>query len=117
MLRLHDSLLNEPDVILLSHSIDPEYDTVAVLREYADALGVQSNKWHLLTGEKDSIYELASEYMVSAAEDSDAPGGFIHSGAFILVDRQRRVRGFYDGTLPEKVDELLVDLKWLLNEQ
>ncbi|MEM7658470.1 MAG: SCO family protein [Bacteroidota bacterium] len=115
MLRLHDSLLNEPRVVLISHTIDPEHDTVAVLNEYATALGIQTEKWHMLTGEKEVIYDLAAEYMVSAAEDPDAPGGFIHSGAFILVDTERRVRGFYDGTIPEKVDELLRDLRWLLD--
>ncbi|MEM7375287.1 MAG: SCO family protein [Bacteroidota bacterium] len=117
MLRLHDHFLEEEQVVLLSHTVDPDYDTVAVLKEYADALGVNSSKWHLLTGDRDHIYELAAEYMVSAAEDPEAPGGFIHSGAFILLDGQRRVRGYYDGTKPEKVDNLLNDIDLLLQSQ
>lgn len=114
MIRLHDHFLEEDRVVLLSHTVDPDHDTVAVLKEYSDALGVQSSKWHMLTGDKDHIYQLATEYMVSAAEDPDAPGGYIHSGAFILLDEERRVRGYYDGTKPHKVDELLTDIELLL---
>lgn len=117
MLRLHDALMEEPRVILLSHSIDPEHDSVAVLKRYADALGVNAAKWRLMTGDKDAIYDLAEQYLVSAGEDPSAPGGYIHSGAFILVDPQRRVRGFYDGTDAEAVDRLLKDIYRLLDEK
>lgn len=117
MLRLHDSLLNEPRVILLSHTIDPVHDSVAVLHQYAGALGVNTAKWHLMTGDKDAIYDLAEAYMVSAGEDADSPGGYMHSGAFVLADAQRRIRGYYDGTSPEAVDELLRDIHQLLNGQ
>ena len=117
MLRLHDALLEEQHVILLSHSIDPEHDSVAVLKRYADALGVKSTKWRLMTGDKDAIYDLAEQYLVSAGEDPNAPGGYIHSGAFIRVYPQRRVRGFYDGTDAEAVDRLLKDIYRLINEK
>ena len=80
MIRLHDAFIDEPGVVLLSHSIDPEYDTVPVLKAYSDALEINPAKWHLMTGEQDEMYELAEAYMVSAAEDPNAPGGFIHSG-------------------------------------
>ena len=114
MLRVHDAFLKEDRLVLLSHSIDPEHDTVAVLREYAQALNVNSDRWHMLTGDQEEIFDLAMEYMVSAAEDPDAPGGYAHSGAFILLDEQRRVRGYYDGTQADEVDELMADIRLLL---
>ena len=114
MVRLHDAFLDRPEIVLLSHSIDPGHDTVAVLREYAQALGVKSHKWHLVTGDEEAIYDMAGAYMVSAMRDEKAPGGYIHSGAFILVDRDRRIRGYYDGTKPEEVDQLMTDIERLL---
>lgn len=117
MLRVYDSIQNKPDVLILSHTIDPKHDTVAVLKEFADRLGVESSKWHFVTGEKDDIYKLGqTSYMVSASEDPTEPGGYIHSGAFILVDKQRRVRGLYDGTKPDQVDRLINDIDVLLQE-
>jgi protein SCO1/2 len=115
MLRIYEAFEDNNEVALLSHTIDPEYDTVALLHEYAQRLGVKSDKWHFVTGEKDAIYEVAQKsYMVTADEDSNAPGGFIHSGAFILVDKDRRIRGIYDGTKPEEVDQLMQDMRRLL---
>ena len=117
MLRVYGAFENNNEVALLSHTIDPEYDTVALLHEYAQRLGVKSDKWHFVTGEKDAIYETAQKsYMVTADEDSNAPGGFIHSGAFILVDKDRRIRGIYDGTKPEEVDQMMQDMQRLLQE-
>lgn len=118
MLRVYEEFKENPDVVLLSHSIDPQHDTVAVLKDYADRLGVQSNTWHFLTGEKDSIYDIASKYLVAVQEDGDAAGGgFTHGGHFILVDEQRRIRGVYDGTKEASVDQLLQDIPVLLNEK
>lgn len=117
MLRVYEAFENNSEVALLSHTIDPEYDTVALLHEYAQRLGVKSDKWHFVTGEKDAIYETAQKsYMVTADEDGNAPGGFIHSGAFILVDKDRRIRGIYDGTKPEEVDQMMQDMQRLLQE-
>jgi protein SCO1/2 len=117
MLRVYEAFENNNEVAFLSHTIDPEYDTVALLHEYAQRLGVKSDKWHFVTGEKDAIYETAQKsYMVTADEDSNAPGGFIHSGAFILVDKDRRIRGIYDGTKPEEVDQMMQDMQRLLQE-
>lgn len=118
MLRVYDSLQNEEDLLILSHTIDPKHDTVAVLREFADRLGVEGDKWHFVTGEKEDIYKIGqTSYMVSAVEDPTEPGGFIHSGAFILVDREQRVRGLYDGTKPDQVDRLMGDINILLKEE
>jgi protein SCO1/2 len=114
MLRVYEAFKDEPQLMLLSHTIDPKHDTVAVLRDYADRLQVSSDKWHFVTGEKDSIYSIASQYMVSAMEDEAEPGGFVHSGAFVLVDQNRHVRGIYDGTDPAQVDKLISDIPALL---
>ncbi|MBL6446943.1 SCO family protein [Fulvivirga sp. 29W222] len=117
MLRVYDSIQNKSDVLILSHTIDPKHDTVAVLKEFANRLGVESSKWHFVTGEKDAIYKLGqTSYMVSASEDPAEPGGYIHSGAFILVDKERRVRGLYDGTKADQVDKLIKDIDVLLQE-
>ncbi|PVY38844.1 SCO family protein [Pontibacter virosus] len=114
MLRIYEAFEDDPRVMLLSHTIDPKHDTVAVLRDYADRLQVNSDKWHFVTGEKDSIYSIALQYMVSAMEDEEEPGGFVHSGAFVLVDQNRHVRGIYDGTDPAQVDRLIRDIPALL---
>ncbi|MEM8896195.1 MAG: SCO family protein [Bacteroidota bacterium] len=117
MLRVYDEYESNPEVAILSHTIDPKHDTVAVLRDYAARLGVSSDKWHFVTGDKDDIYEISeSSYMVTAAEDANEPGGYIHSGAFLLVDKERRIRGVYDGTVPEQVDLLIKDIDRLLKE-
>jgi protein SCO1/2 len=117
MLRVYEKFKNNDQVVLLSHTIDPEHDSVAVLRDYAERLGVSSSKWQFVTGAKDSIYTIAAQYMVSAMEDEKEPGGFVHSGAFILVDTNRHVRGIYDGTNPEQVDQLIKDIPLLLAEK
>lgn len=114
MFDLYQGLEGEDNVIFLSHSIDPKRDSVPKLKKYAESLGVSSDRWHFMTGEKDELYDLAKAYMVSAAEDPKAPGGYIHSGAFILIDQEGRIRGYYDGTLPEDTELLKNDIKKLL---
>lgn len=117
MLRVYEAYADNPQVAILSHSIDPEYDTVGLLREYAAKLGVSAPKWHFVTGDKETIYELAERsYMVVANKDETAPGGFIHSGAFLLVDQKGQIRGVYDGTVPEQVDVLINDIKRLTSK-
>jgi protein SCO1 len=117
MMRVYDVIKSDPEVLLVSHTIDPEYDTVGLLHDYADRLGVKSNKWHFLTGSKDSIYYLAqTSYFVTAMEDETDPDGFIHSGAFLLVDKKGRIRGKYDGTKDDDVNKLLKDIEILKKE-
>jgi protein SCO1/2 len=117
MRRVYDSIQNDQDVLLLSHTIDPEYDTVGLLHDFAERLGVKSNKWHFVTGAKDSIYNIAqTSYFATAMEDKAEPDGFIHSGAFLLIDKDRRIRGKYDGTKEEDVNRLLVDIARLKKE-
>ncbi|MEM9857014.1 MAG: SCO family protein [Bacteroidota bacterium] len=117
MLRVYEKYKENKEVAILSHSIDPKHDTVAVLKSFAERLGVESNTWKFVTGDKDEIYKVGqTSYMVSAVEDPTEPGGFIHSGAFILVDKERRVRGIYDGTVADQVDILMSDMELLLKE-
>ena len=117
LIRIYKEFEEENDLKLVSYSIDPEFDTVAVLRDYAERLGVSSERWHFLTGPQDEIYELGeTSYMVTAAEDEASPGGFLHSGAFLLIDKERRVRAVYDGTVEEEVDKLMGDIHILLAE-
>jgi protein SCO1/2 len=90
---------------------------VALLHDYANRLGVESQRWHFVTGAKDSIYKIAqTSYFATAMEDKSEPEGFIHSGAFLLIDKQQRIRGKYDGTKEEDVNRLIVDIKRLRRE-
>jgi len=118
MMRVYEAVKDDPEVLIVSHTIDPEYDTVGLLHDYADRLGVSSKKWHFLTGDKDSIYYLAqTSYFVTAMEDEAEQDGFIHSGAFMLIDKQGRIRGKYDGTKEEEVNKLIKDIAILEKEQ
>ncbi|MEJ7647196.1 MAG: SCO family protein [Chryseolinea sp.] len=117
MLRVYDSVKSNGNVLLLSHTIDPEYDTVGLLHDYAERLGVKSNKWHFVTGKKDDIYRIAqTSYFATAMEDRTEPDGFIHSGAFLLIDPKGRIRGKYDGTKEVDVNRLLTDISRLEEE-
>ncbi len=117
MLRLYERYENEDRVVLLAHTVDPVRDSVGTLKNYAQNLGVESYKWHFVTGEKDNIYEIADDYFSIAKEDPTAPGGFDHSGRFILVDKNRYVRSFCDGTDPQSVDQFMKDIDALLAQE
>lgn len=116
MLRVYDRFKEEDKLLLLAHTIDVKHDSVPRLKEYADNLGVKTEKWMFVTGVKDSIYGIANDYFSIAVENTDAPGGFDHSGRLILVDKNRRVRSFCDGTDPESVDRFMADIETLLKE-
>ncbi len=117
MVRVYDAIKDDPDVLLLSHTIDPKHDTVALLHDYAERLGVSSDKWHFVTGKKEDIYRIAQEsYFATAMEDATEPDGFSHSGAFLLIDKEKRIRGKYDGTQPADVDRLIADIERLKKE-
>lgn len=118
MIRVYDEFKDNTEFALLSHTIDPDHDTVAYLKDYSEKIGVMDNMvWHFVTGDKDKIYETGQEgYMVATSEDPEEVGGFIHSGAFILVDKEKRIRGFYDGTESKDVDRLINDIPKLLAE-
>ncbi|NEM97218.1 SCO family protein [Pontibacter burrus] len=116
MLRIYEKYKDNPNVVILSHTIDPEHDTVAVLKDYAERMNVTAAKWHFLTGDRDSIYDMALKYFIGVQEDSEAEGGFAHSGDFMLVDHNRHIRGHYHGTEQEDVDRLMQDMDILLKE-
>jgi protein SCO1 len=117
MLRVYEVTKTMNDVLLLSHTIDPEYDTVALLHDFAARLDVETSKWHFVTGQKDSIYKIAqTSYFATAMEDKTEPDGFIHSGAFLLIDGKGHIRGKYDGTKEEEVNKLIADIKRLRRE-
>ena len=117
MLRVYEATAEMPDVKILSHTIDPEYDTVALLHDFAERLGVESKRWHFVTGVKDSIYKIAqTSYFATAMEDKTEPDGFIHSGAFLLIDKKQRIWGKYDGTKEEDVNRSIIDIKKLRRE-
>lgn len=116
MLRVYDQFKGNPNFKILSHSIDPTYDTQLVLKEYAERLGVpDAATWNFLTGDQEKIFEIGqTSYLTTTMADELEPGGFLHSGAFLLVDQQGRIRGVYDGTKAEQVDRLLLDIPKLL---
>ena len=117
MLRIYERYKERDEVRIISHSIDPDFDNTSVLKDYATRLQVQAPKWNLLTGDKAATYKLGQKsYMVSAQQDPNEAGGFVHSGAFILVDKNRHVRGIYDGTVETEVNHLLEDMEVLLKE-
>lgn len=117
LLRIHQKFESNPAFRILSHSIDPKYDTTAALKKYADKLGVgQSQTWHFLSVPKDELNKIAGKYLAALQEDSSSAGGFTHSGHFLLVDGQRHLRSFCDGTKPEEVDRLMNEITQLLDE-
>lgn len=114
------------DFMILSHTVDPKRDTPEKLKEYADARGISSEDWHFLTGEQDSLYAVAYKYLSSAMEDEGAPGGFLHTEYFVLVDKEGYLRsreddngniiGVYDGTNAQHIRDLIDDIKVLIAE-
>ena len=116
MLRIYDQFKEEDGLKLVAHTVDPKRDSVAALKLYAHNLNVDSDRWHFVTGDKSDIYDIAEEYFSVAKEDPDAPGGFDHSGRFILVDKNRMVRSFCNGTDPGDVDRFMEDIQILLDE-
>lgn len=117
MLSVYNKYKGNKEVRFISHTIDPKHDTIPVLKKYADKLGVEGTQWSFLLGDRDTVYNLAKTgYMNYAQENADIPGGVEHSGYFILVDKQKRIRGAYDGTNKEQVENLKKDIDILLNE-
>lgn len=117
MLRLYDRYEGENDLVFLSHTIDTKRDSVGRLKLYAENLGVETRRWHFVTGDRDEIYEIAEDYMSIAKEDPNAPGGFDHSGWLLLIDKNGHIRSFANGTEEEPVNKLMKDIDWLLDHQ
>ena len=118
MIVLQDEFINDDDILLLSHTVTPEIDSVPVLKKYSQEQGVLDSKWNMVTGDKKQIYELARKsYLV--AEDIESPVQYdmIHTENFVLVDSKRRIRGFYDGTDSNVMKDLINDVKILKKEE
>lgn len=114
---LQESFKNDDDVMFLSHSVTPVIDSVSVLRAYADVKGVIDSKWNITTGDKKHIYNLARKSYFAVLDEGD--GGlqdFVHTENFVLVDKKKQIRGFYDGTDLEDIDRLTADIKILQAE-
>ena len=131
MSYLQDKLSVYPDVRFLSHTVDPDNDTPEKLNSYIDLMqqkniSIDLSNWDFLTGDKDKLYQTAANYFVNASADSLAPGGFLHSEYFVLIDKQGRVRsgidkngnavGAYDGTNEAQIKDLINDIKVLMAE-
>jgi len=117
MAVLQQEFLNDNDVKFLSHSVTPVIDSVSVLKAYAETKGVIDSKWNITTGPKKHIYELARKSYFAVLDEGD--GGlqdFIHTENFVLVDKKKQIRGYYDGTDDEDIKRLISDIK-LLQEQ
>ena len=114
MIDVQNAFLNNPDVMILSHSVMPDVDSVAVLKKYAVDHHVNDAKWNLVTGDKKKIYEIARKsYLAVKLGKPEELYDMVHTENFVLVDKKRRVRGFYDGTKKEEVQRLIEDIKWL----
>lgn len=118
MERVQDAFKNEKDVIILSHTVDPEFDKGEVLKTYAKLHGAIDGKWHFLTGDKATLYKQAADgYRIVAKEEASGPDAFVHSDKMVLVDRQGHIRGYYSGVDSAKVDTLILETKVLLTEK
>lgn len=114
---IQDAIAKDDKVMLLSHSVIPEQDSVPVLNAYAKNRGVNAKKWNLVTGDKKQIYNLARKsYLAVQTVGDGGPYDMIHTENFILVDPEKRIRGFYDGTNPVEIEQLIADIKKLEKE-
>jgi protein SCO1 len=116
MLRVYEKFKDEPDFMILSHTLDPEHDTAKLLKEYAAKIGVEDDKtWQFLTGDQEKIFEIGqTSYLTTAMSDKNELGGILHSGAFLLVDKEGHIRGVYDGTKEDQVNKLMGDIPRIL---
>ncbi|MFL1012400.1 SCO family protein [Flavisericum labens] len=117
MVDIQKEIINDDEVMLLSHSVTPEIDSVAQLKRYALKKGVNDKKWNLVTGDKEQIYDLARKsYLAVKDNPFDGPYDMIHTENFMLIDKERQIRGFYDGTNTEDIEQLLNDIAILKEE-
>lgn len=114
MVDVQKAVMNNPKVMLLSHTVMPDVDSVPVLKKYALEKGVNDSKWNLVTGDKKDIYSIARKsYLAVKMGKPEELYDMVHTENFVLIDSKRRVRGFYDGTNPDEVKKLIEDIEWL----
>ena len=117
LVEIQKAFINNPKVMLLSHTVFPETDSVAVLKEYAIKNGVIDSKWNLVTGDKKQIYSMARmSYLAVKLGKPEELYDMVHTENFVLVDSKRRVRGFYDGTKKEDIERLIEDINFLCTQ-
>jgi len=115
---IQEKFKNDSSILLLSHSVTPERDSVSVLRKYATIKGIQSDKWHLLTGDVNAIYAIAKKdyYAGNVIGFYGVQNDFLHTENCMLIDKQRRIRGVYNGTLPLEMERMIADIETLKKE-
>jgi protein SCO1 len=115
MIDLQKEFLNDDNILLLSHSVIPDYDSASVLKEYASKKGVDFKKWKLLTGTRSEIYELGRKYYFVEEDEGIAKPEevFLHTENFVLIDKERHIRGIYNGIDPNSIQSLIADIKML----
>ena len=117
LFEVQKAILNNPKVMLLSHTVFPETDSVATLKKYAIKYGVKDHKWNLVTGDKKEIYTMARKsYLAVKLGKPNQLYDLVHTENFVLVDTKKRIRGFYDGTKEEDIKRLLEDIEYLSNQ-
>ncbi|MDA0177808.1 MULTISPECIES: SCO family protein [Mesoflavibacter] len=117
MVDIQKEIKNDEEVLLLSHSVTPQIDSVAQLKRYAIKKGVIDSKWNLVTGDKGEIYRLARKSYLAVKDDGMPDDyGMVHTENFMLIDKKRQIRGYYDGTKKDEIKRLLKDLKTLKKE-
>ena len=113
MYRLQEELKNDNDILFLSHTVIPEIDTVQQLKKYSIENKVNDSKWNLVTGDKKQIYDLARKSYLAVEDTEYGEFDMIHTENFMLIDKKRQIRGFYDGTDDLEIDRLLSDIEIL----
>ena len=113
MYQIQEELKNDNQILLLSHTVIPEVDTVEQLKEYAIENNVDDSKWNLVTGDKKQIYELARKSYLAVEDSNYSQYDMIHTENFMLIDKERQIRGFYDGTNSKEINRLLKDIEIL----
>lgn len=114
MARVQDAFKDNPDVMILSHTVDPDYDTPEVLKEYSKKFGATKDKWYFLTGDRTELYKQAREGYKLAADEGDSKEDFIHSPHFVLIDTSSTIRNYYDGTDSMQVNRMIVHISMIM---
>lgn len=118
-MRIYKAFENNPQVKMISHTVNPENDTVQAMMAYAKRCKITNHdKWYLVTGTKPALYEQARKgYMVTATEGNGGEDDFVHTEKFALIDKHRHIRGYYDGTSEQEINQLMYDMEQLLKEE
>lgn len=113
LVRVQEAFKDDPNVQIVSFTVNPEHDSVSVLKEYAERYEADPEKWTFLTGPREEIYDLARNGFYLPVQQVEGQKDFIHSEKFMLVDKEHKVRGIYDGTDPIDVDRLITEIRVL----